>query len=241
MIKKYHLVIILVLYLSSCQDCFKSTGTTSATTRELPEFSTLIVEDNLDVVLKKSERPYVEIRSGKNLLNSIKTEVNNGTLTIDNKLKCNWVRNQSRDFIVTVHYTDLDVIEHLGYGNISAPDTLIFDALTLTILGQGDFILPLQVNNLTCALRRLGDFHVDGQVQKLNVFTFDHGYFYGKNLISKNCSANNSGEGNFEITVMDTLRAHIGREGDIIYYGNPVFVSETRDQRLGNGNLIKGN
>lgn len=239
MIRKYYLLIIVSLYLTSCQDCFKSTGSTSITTRELPEFSTLVVEDNLDVILKKSDRPYVEIRAGENLLSSIKTDVDNGVLTLENKLKCNWVRNQSRDFIVTVHYTDLDEIEHLGYGNISAPDTLVFDDLKLRTFGQGDFILSLKVENLNCILRLLGDFRLEGKVQNLRVTTFHHGQFYGKNLIAKNCFANNTGEGDFELYVTDSLEAIVGRLGNITYYGNPSYTSLNKREGS-DGIIIKG-
>jgi len=242
MYQRFLFLIPLIFLMNACgADCFKSTGEVITQSREVSSFESIEVFNNVNVQIKQGNDFSLSVRAGKNLQADINTEVVNNQLQIKNDATCNWVRNQKIELWVEITCPDLKLIEHRGFGNIisAEAESLNFTSLDILIEGQGDVILTIESTSLICRLRKLGNINLSGKAENLEVFTFDHGFFYGKNLITQNTQANNQGEGNFEITAENSLNATVGSNGNIIYYGNPQTL-ETNILENSKGQILKG-
>lgn len=102
-----------MLFFSSCEkghrtDCFKGTGNiiTENKAIEVP-FDTIKTNGRIRVNLIQDSLNYLEISTGENLVDGIEFNVVNNTLTIEDHIKCNWVRRLDHVPLVTIHYTTL--------------------------------------------------------------------------------------------------------------------------------------
>src|SRR3972149_5567093 len=96
----FWLVIGMFPLASACKkdkpDCFKSTGDLVREQREVGDFSSMEVYNNVNVVISQDTLNQVIIEAGENLLEEITTEINGATLVIRNNNKCNWVRSYKK-------------------------------------------------------------------------------------------------------------------------------------------------
>jgi hypothetical protein len=214
-----------VFWTGCANGCLKGQGKTVSQTRNIGAFNVLEVNGWVDVVLEQGAETTVEVISGENLIANISTEVDtdNGKLTISNNNQCHWSRGGSQP-TVKVKYQSLAQIDHLGFGNISSVDTVKNTSLVVNIKGNGDVKLLVDVTNFRCNMLELGDLEVQGKSVSSNLFSHNVGFFKGKNFMTNYCVARTRDEGQFEVTVSDSLRATVESTGDIIYYGNPVYV-----------------
>ena len=109
-------VFILFLFLvSSCNkenapDIIKSTGKETSQVRNLDAFKKIVVLDEFDIELVYDSVNKVEITFGKNLIDNVLSEVNNGILTFENGNKFNWVRKLGQRIKVKLHCYEIDVL-----------------------------------------------------------------------------------------------------------------------------------
>ena len=59
-------------------DCFKSTGEITIERRESSDFENIILEDNINLILTQGNECAIMVEAGKNLLESIKTDISGG-------------------------------------------------------------------------------------------------------------------------------------------------------------------
>ena len=78
--------------LSSCKRAPLTIGSIVTQERELPDFTEVHVNDYINITLVRSDTCYIKITTGKNIIDNITTDVNNGILTICNTTTCNWAR-----------------------------------------------------------------------------------------------------------------------------------------------------
>ena len=98
--KNIPLLAVLLIYMllnEGCKkagvcDCFKGTGEISTEERQLPTFTSVYVEDNVNLIFVEDTVQKVIVEAGKNLLKNIKTEMIGDQLQIRNINKCNFVR-----------------------------------------------------------------------------------------------------------------------------------------------------
>ena len=102
------------LLFSSCSKnskCFKSKGSLVTENRTMDNFNTIEIKGKLDVELIDASDNSISISGGENLVGFITSEVSNGTLVIDNKNKCNWMRSYKNGKIMVKISTNN--LEHL--------------------------------------------------------------------------------------------------------------------------------
>ena len=74
-------------------DCFKSTGKIVDEYRAVQQFNEIQVMNNINLFITYDTIQEIRVEAGKNLVNLIKTDVNNNRLIIKNNNKCNWIRS----------------------------------------------------------------------------------------------------------------------------------------------------
>jgi len=238
------IVVTCLTVITSCKkntigDCFFSTGEISTEARTIGSFNSIILKDNVNLILTKASTPSVSVEAGSNLLSGIITEISDDSvLQIRNDNQCNWIRNFESPINVYVNYVDIDTIEYRSIGNISTTNSLKTDTLWLEVHeGAGEINLNLNVDRLYCALHYgTADIILSGNCQVAYAYSASFGFINMTNLESTFVFMNNRSSNDIYVNVNHQLGATIENVGNIYYTGNPSIV--TLDGS-GPGQLIK--
>ena len=212
------------VFLAGCQkenalDCLKSTGTIKTETRALDTFRTLRIFDNLEVTVVADSVHYVEVTAGKNLLENIQTEVNNGELSLRNINKCNWVRSYDNPLKIRVHTKELRDVFHDGDATLSSENLFPATSLFLHITGAGDTDLELKTESVWLDMYELGEVRLRGSNNQLTAYILSMGSLKAENLQTKEASLKLTDQGQAFVQVSQKLTAEINGPGNVFYVG----------------------
>lgn len=229
--RKYQLLFffsISMVFLSCGKDssCFKGTGKIVKEQRAIPAgVTTIIAEDNIDIILTQSNEASLTIEGGENLLPYINTDISGSELTISSDNKCSMFRDYSIPVTAYLSIPNLNKISCNGQGNITCTNTLNFpDFQFETSKGTGSINLNLNSNNVS-VIQHSGpaDITLKGSTDFLYVYTLGNGWFYLNNLVSKYVHVSQNGSGDISVNTTNELRIELRSAGDLIYYGDPVL------------------
>ncbi len=238
------LLTLALVSFTSCKkgaitDCFYSTGKMSTEDRNIENFNSILLQNNVNLILIKSKNNRVKVEAGSNLISKIITEVNEiGVLEIRNDNNCNWIRSYESPINIYLNYIDIDSIEYRSIGDINTADTLLTDTLWLRVYeGAGQINLELNVQRLYCALHYgTADIVLGGSSGLSYVYSASFGLIDMINLESNFMYVNNRSSNDIYLTAKTHLGATIENIGNIYYAGNPLTVNLNR---TGSGELIK--
>lgn len=231
--------------LNSCKapvcDCFDSAGKPGSQVREVPFFTQIVVNDNINVHVSIGNPETVTIEGGGNLIPNIAANVSNGILTMHNNNICNWLRSYKKSGIdVYIAMPQLTTITNSGYGTVYSQGVLSVDSLVLyTTNSPGDFNLTVNSKYINAHMFGTADLTLSGQCQNFFVNYFGGtGFIYNSNLAISNytyVSSNTTGDCYVNCPT-GTLAVKIFGQGNVYYSGSPTvqYTSEG-----GSGQLIK--
>lgn len=239
------IIIIIVGFVSfsSCKkgtfpDCFYATGDITTQSREIEKFSKIILRNNVNLILEKSNTNNIVVEAGTNLISNISTLVNeNGVLEIKNDNNCNWIRSFDKPINVYLKYTNIDTIEYQSIGDVTTKNALITDTLWLAAYeGAGEININVDVKTLHCALHYgTLDIIIKGKSGLSYVYSASFGLVNLIELESKFVYANNKSSNDVYLKANSHLGATIENIGNIYYAGNPKTVTF---DKIGTGELI---
>ena len=101
---------LCVLLLAGCQreqwdDCITSTGPKSEEVRAVGNFTSVDIQDRIDLVLESRAEGSIAVEAGRNLIGQVRTDVRDGVLYIESDITCRWVRSFKPRIIVKVPIT----------------------------------------------------------------------------------------------------------------------------------------
>lgn len=237
------LLFFIVSTFSSCKkkdlgDCFKSTGEIIEQEREVGQFSKIIVNDNVNLILETSESGILTVSAGENLLDKIITEKNGDTLVISNNNSCNWVRNFNIPITIYLPISHLSDIEYRSIGDINCIDTIFCDTLYINVFeGAGSINILTNTYELHTSLHYgTADIKLSGRCTLSYVYSAGWGKIDNRALISKQVYVGNLSSNDIYLSAETTLAATIEGIGNIYYTGNPANISFNQ---IGSGQLIK--
>ena len=245
MCKKLILIICVFSVLFACKkpenrSCWKFAGDDSVKEINMLPFNAIVMKEKLQFVLVQDTVEKVVLKGGKNLLNFVELENLNGTLEIENKNKCNFLRSYKKKILVEVHFKNLINIEFAGTEYLTNVGTLQFDWLTFLLRdGSGTVNLNFNAQSLNAQISYgYGDFTFAGQVNQANLSIRSNGYCdtYGLKVLDSITVVSNT-QGMVKINAdVAKLKAQIDPDGSNIYYtGTP---SNVVFYQYGNGSLI---
>jgi len=180
-------IVVLVLFIfpiliqAQRKPRIKGSRIVTQVNEELPPFNAIILNDNLDIVLKKSFGPGYEVVADDNLIDILKFDVQDGTLLISSYYDV----TAKKQLDITVNYVDLRAIT-LKDGSILSHDSIESDELFVD--GFNNTKLDIKANAAVMDINledtSHGDFNVD--VDSLNI-TMGHrseAYIYAVNEVS---------------------------------------------------------
>jgi len=129
-------------------DCLKSTGPVKNEIRSFPSISSIRVEDNVAIVLRKAMDGQIVIEAGEHLLPKISTKEEFGVLVIRNENTCNWVRSYKVPVTVYVGLDKIKEINAFGFGSITTQGMVTSDSLNIYTWTTGDVNASLTLNRL---------------------------------------------------------------------------------------------
>ncbi|MCB9015150.1 MAG: DUF2807 domain-containing protein [Lentimicrobiaceae bacterium] len=222
----------------SLDDCYTSTGPQITEERPCEAFKKIELYNNVNLILIPGNEYQIRVEAGKHIIDAIKTEIKDSTLTIKNTLKCNWVRNYEKELTVYATIPRLEEIRYEGSGDINTQGQLTLDSLKVNIWGgSGSFNFDVNINKLNLAMHYgTVDFQVKGMALITSIYANSYGPFLCSNLISNIVYIRNNGSNNCYVHARHILEVTITSVGDIYYSGNPYQISA---DITGSGKLIK--
>jgi hypothetical protein len=234
----FSLLVFISCNKTNAPDCFKETGTQITVTRTLPPFICVILDANIEMTIKNGSVYEAEITGGENMLDEVKTTVSNGTLTIDNKNKCNFVRGYKHKITLSVTCPDYQYVVTNSIGNIFTTQDFHQDTLYVRSEG-GDITVYGTYYKLRTSSHGNGNVYFKGTTTEMYVYMNGTNYLYADNCSILNyvfieslsianayVNAPNSG----------TLEYHLWKTGNIYYKGNPSIITGKIE---GKGTIIK--
>ncbi len=222
-------------------DCFKSNGPEKTETRILETFTHIKTFDKIDVTIIKGSEYKVEVTAGSHILSNIKTTVSYGTLTIQNKNKCNFVRGYKKHISITVTLPYLKIVENLGVGTVYFDENFNQDTLKVHAENSGDTYIKGNYYRISTSSHGDGNIYVSGSCNTLYVYMFGTNFFKGEDLTITNYAfVENISIGSAYIKAPNNgiFECNIHKDGNIYYTGNPSFVDDFSDGKA-KGKLIK--
>jgi hypothetical protein len=241
--KRFNFILILnLLLLFGCKkscDCLKSTGTISTEERSLTPINSINLKNNVDVRIHYSNEYKLSVRGGSNLLEKIETRIENGTLYIRNKNKCNWVRKFDPELRVNIWLPELSSIYlEDASSDIVFEDTIPAKNFRLDSFSSiGKYSFKLKGDIATLAIHNgAADLDALGSVGTLYLYGVGYGKLNCEQLQTFNTYTDNQGTNDFYVNALNTLEVKISGSGNIYYKGNPLNIVK---KVFGSGKLIQ--
>ena len=215
---------------------FKGTGKKTSELRELPPFTKIYLQDNVNVFIRQGSVQEVKVEGGEKLIPLVKMKVDTGVLFISDDNKCNWARSYKKG-VLNVYLTmpELRFIWHYGSGNITGIDTIFCDTLNIQTRESGDVDLTLNSGIIYNQLHGSSDVTIRGKSPLMGVYHRGEGYLHAEEMYTDEIWTYSEASGNEYLNVKNSIGAKIEWEGNIFYRGSPPNINASIK---GNGKLI---
>ena len=221
-------ILCLCLFISCSKektfDCVKSTGHLKKENRYFDNFSTLYVDDNINVVLVQSLSGKVVVEAGENLLSKITCVQDGEKLTVKNKNTCNWVRKYDVPINIYIGVDQIKEIFQNGYGKISEGEYIKTDTLRIYNLTYGDTDLSIDATFVGFIADDHSSFKLRGNVNKIAGSCFKNALTNTKDAKAHWIYFINHSVLDAEIYSDSLVQPDIAGDGNILCSGHPPFV-----------------
>ena len=187
------------------------------------EFKELKVYDLIEVKLVKSTEDKIII-TGKNA-NAVVLVNKKGTLKIRMNLEKSFDGNKT---YVTLHYTDIDIIDANEGAYIYSDDT--FKQFDLKLRAQEGGLIKLNVYNSFLDVKAVtgGIIETHGVAKKQSIVLNTGGIYNGEDLKTEETEVSIVAAGEAYINASNLVDIKIRAGGDVFIYGNPKTVNESK-------------
>jgi hypothetical protein len=221
--KRSNLFYLLVLFIISsfgCVECYETEyGRGPVVTRELilPDFHSLELSGSGNVFLTQGDEQSVVVEGQENIIDLLDLKIVNGSWKI--RFNQNVGRHQELNFHITI--PQIRKLAIAGSGSIVANNTIYADDLYFKIAGSGDVDADVEVVRVFVDVAGSGDINLTGNAEKGSYKIAGSGDIHSFGLFTNRTSAQISGSGNVETTVVNYLNVQIAGSGNVYYKGDP--------------------
>lgn len=199
-------------------DCVKGTG--EVVTREIPVamLNAIIVEGSTDVTVVRGDTQRVEITGQPELIDLIKTKVDNGVWEITTT-KC-WSSDHALTVRLTLPMLNSIILE--GSGSVTSEQVFNTGKTHLAIKGSGSIAIDtLHEGLLDVILDGSGSVSMNGTCRELEFTSTGSGDLHALGLAANEVEIELKGSGSAEITAISELEAKLTGSGSLRYRGRP--------------------
>jgi len=214
--KKLNIAFVALLLCISCskEDQFKGSGNIVSENREVVTFTRVDSSSSINVIISQGNIQDVQVASDDNIINEVKTIVENGILKIGLGAG-NYI-----DVTITVSITipNLEGIENIGSGNITISNFEAVANLDINNTGSGTIVLS-------------------GSSTALTINNSGSGAYRGFDFSVENGMVINTGSGDCEISATESLTGSNSGSGSVFYKGSATIdITNT-----GSGQVVNSN
>lgn len=220
--KTFKNLLLVTLFAIACVSTAFAGDSDKTENRNVKGFNSIKVSTGIDLYITMGETEDVKVVAHEDIIDRLKTEVNNGTLSIYIKQNdwFNWnMGNKSREVYVTVK--ELVKLKASSGADVYCENTLKGDKLAVGVSSGADVHLDVFYKNLSIDTSSGSDAKARGKVKFLEVSASSGSDIKAQDLESKICKARASSGADISVNVSDEIYAKASSGGDIKYYGRP--------------------
>ena len=209
----------------------KGEGPVSTKKLKLESFTSIALAISGNVYLYQGEQQKVEVEGQENIIENLKTVVENGTWKIQFKQN---VRSYEK---LNIYITLPTVREIVVSGSGDVVGKTRFEGLReprFAISGSGSILLDIQADEVETQISGSGDIELSGSAEELEAAISGSGDVAAEKLKAKSVEVSISGSGDAFVSASDLLKVSISGSGDVAYLGKP----KTQVRISGSGDVI---
>lgn len=195
-----------------------STVFAQTVTRELEDFSSLSIKDNLEVRLVQGQKNEAVISAPEaklDDLDNIKTEIVDGVLSIYRKGKL------KKHTVVILTFKHINQIDQSGVSEISTLDFIREKDLIIKGDGAIESDLHLEVTNLTIDFSGASDIKLKGLAEVFNIRSSGASDIKAADFIANNVTVDISGASNIKVNAVESIRGEATGASSVSVSGSP--------------------
>lgn len=207
------------VFITACILCiiFPASGHVSET-RNVPYFTKISVTGGIELIIHQKEENTVTVEAkNENVLKSIITEVNDGTLKIYNKKGSFRYGNRK----VTVTMKTIESITASGGTKVKSVSSLQSDILNVKASGGCNITLKVSTNELICKSSGGGNINITGNADSLSVSGSGGSKIDTSELNTNTCEIKSSGGSNIFVHTKKEIDIHSSGGSKVYYSGDP--------------------
>ena len=232
------LFILSFLLIIACDsedtgDCFQKAGPIIQQEIIVSSFNKVLVNRDIELIIKEGITQSVIIETGKNLINDVVAEVVDGRLTLTDNNTCNYIRDYG---ITKVYVTSSSITEIRSSTQYEISSDGVLSYPSLTVLSEdfsapesfnvGDFRLQIDNTNFNLVFNNLSVCYIIGQTDNLNItFAAGTSRFEGRNLIAQKVTLSNRGSNDMIVNPQQEIKGKISGIGDVISVNVPPIIN----------------
>jgi len=211
--------------------CVQSAGAPETQVLSVDPFDKILVNRDIELVVKQGEDYKVEIQTGKNLLSNIEVTVVDTQLQLTDTNSCNFVRDfgltkmiVTTPFLKEIRSSTQYLTSTQGVLNVDNL-TLISDNFNSSYLNIGDFDMEINSQSLNVVANGLSVFKISGLTESLSVGLYTSlCEFKGANLIAQHVTIFQRSSHDITVNPRQSLTVEIRSVGDVISVHRPPVV-----------------
>lgn len=230
----YILVLSLVFACDSenAGDCFQKTGTIIQQEVALDTFDKILVNRDVELIIKDGASQQILIETGENLMNDVEAIVVDGKLILTDNNACNYVRDYG---ITKVYVTSPNITEIRSSTQYTVSSDGVLTYPSLTVLAEdfgvpdtftnGNFNLEIDNNSFILVFNNLANCFISGKTTNLSVtFAAGTSRFEGADLVAENVKVSNRSSNDMVVNPQASLTGSIRGTGDVISVNKPPVI-----------------
>ncbi len=240
----YIFVLFLIMACDSehTGDCFQKAGDIIKQEIALDPFDKILVNRNIELIIKEGIEQKVVVETGENLMNDVEAVVLDNKLILTDSNHCNYVRDYGITKIYVTSPNITEIRSSTQY-DISSDGVLTYPNLTILSEDFGDpdtfitanFRLQIDNNTFRLVFNGLSNCFISGKTENLSL-TFAAGIsrFEGRNLIAQKVQLWNRASNDMIVNPQQEIKGTISGTGHVISVNRPpiIEVSELYRGRL---------
>ncbi|WP_298237438.1 head GIN domain-containing protein [uncultured Algibacter sp.] len=240
--------ILSFLLLFTCDsestgDCFQKTGSIIQSEVTVALFDKILVNRDIELIVKDGAEQKVIIETGDNLLNDVSAVVKDNKLILTDNNTCNYVRDYG---VTKVHVTSPNITEIRSSTqyDISSDGVLTYPSLTILsedfnfpdTFTSANFNLRVDNNSVRVVFNNLSNCFISGNTNSLFItFASGSSRFEGENLIAQNVTISHRSSNDMIVNPQQSLKGVLRGTGDLISKNTPPVIEV---EQLYTGKLI---
>ncbi|MEC3905613.1 head GIN domain-containing protein [Tamlana sp. 2201CG12-4] len=239
----FYIIILIIAFACDSEQansCFKTAGGIIQQEAVVANFDKILVNRNVELILKEGAEQQVIIETGKNLMPDVEAKVLEGKLILTDNNICNYVRDYG---ITRVFVTSPNIVEIRSstQQDIKSEGVLTYPNLTILSEDYGvpntftsaNFYLDIDNDNLRVVFNNLSNAFISGRTTNLNLtFAAGTSRFEGRNLEAETVNFWNRSSNDMIVNPQQKLSGRISGTGDVIAVNKPPIV-EVEEQYKG--------